>query len=205
MRVTFNQNPFTNNFYNEKPKENALLMDKRKVSRTVVIRINCLSCPFRSPQQCWDLRVRLWCPSQACISGFNGSLSHQQLLYPLSKRFPQYSAPKHPALCLFMLPESSGSFLLRMTLFNPYVTFLQALRLYLSVKGRTEKNGSGRRRGHPASLLGQGSTSCWKHWWYPPGESLWGFSDVTMQNPYSAWHTTPSERRSSFYSVSTHP
>lgn len=39
MRVTFNQNPFTNNFYNEKPKENALLMDKRKVSRKVAIRL----------------------------------------------------------------------------------------------------------------------------------------------------------------------
>lgn len=54
MRVTFNRNSFTNNFYNEKPKENALLMDTRKVSRTVAIRIHCLSCPFRSPQQWWD-------------------------------------------------------------------------------------------------------------------------------------------------------
>lgn len=103
----------------------------------------CLSCPGRSPQQQWDdckaprptcqNVLPFPCPQSLGLMGPQ-AISNSSLHSP--RGFPR------TMLCLFMLPGSSGSFLLGMTFFKPYVTFIQALRLSLYVRGRMKKKGA---------------------------------------------------------------
>lgn len=167
----------------ESPSTRTLPLTIFKIRKTLCLWINrkspenshqdSLSCPlcFHIAMVRWqkarDLIVREWGGlSIHLISGLSGSS-----FFPHSPRgLPSAWLQNTHSLCPSMLPEISGSFLLRMTLFDPYVTFLQALGFFLFVQ----------KSGPPCVIALAWFRIFWKHWWYPPLESLWELDDVIV-------------------------
>lgn len=139
-----------------------MLVDKQKVSRKQSLGFTILSFmfPYSNGEMTESLRPnrqRTCGLSIHLISGLSGSS-----FSPYSPRgFPSSLLQNMPAFP-FMLPEISGSFLLRMGFFDPYVTFVQELGLILFVKVRITKE-AGRSWSHSASLPWHNSTSLEKH------------------------------------------
>lgn len=144
-------------------REMPCLWTNRRAPGTQSSEFTHLSCPLRSPQQSTETYLSEGdALSMHVISGLNGILGHQQLLCPLSKTFPQDSAPKHPVLCL-CFQKSVGHSCWGWLSSTP--TWLSSKLWGFSCMGKVGwESGPGRRWVHPASWPWHGSTPCWKHW-----------------------------------------